>query len=784
MTRLMKHNPAFLDDDELIAGFTVRRADFELLVETLHENIDASANQHVLVIGPRGMGKTTLVRRVAVEVRRDAALSAAWYPIVFGEESYTISDAGEFWLEAILHLADALDDPAWHALHDTLLAEPDGEALRVKALARLTDFAESRGVRLLLVVENLQMVLGEQLDADAASSLRHTLQNEPRIMLLGTAASRFDAIEQPEQPMFDLLRVVELDPLDEDEARALWDAVAERPLSGRRIRPVHILTGGNPRLLSIVAAFSQKRSFAELMTDLVHLVDDHTTYFKANVEALPPGERKVLVALADLWSRATSRQVAERARLEPKKTSAYLKRLSDRGVVREVDRIGRVRLYELTERLYNIYHLMRRRGGEQAQVKALVEFMIAFYDTDELGEVVSSIASEACAIEVRERRYHLWALAELMGRGADDAERKAWLDALPAELFEFPDMPPALAEMLGGEDTARDGVPDGVGNLPAPLREVAAFIDSTIEFEAGGRRGEAPTAPGRFAVLDMDLPSGGVERAAVREVRIVALFASGEPGQAFQEALALSEETPRALATPFLRLVVWAAAEVASEADVIELSQRLLDVDPSQVVPWLMWGLGTSDMATAERALRQAVDVAPRNGCAWAGLGWTAARRGRPREAAEALQKAIRLEPDNPTYVFALAWVRAVLGEEDEALAAMAEVLTCRAYARDVVQQVVDWVVLFGMRMSPAGSGAIARLRNLLHASASADAITPIIVALDMQLGRPVRVPREVEAVAGDIVARLASGTAIMPASVISPWGGYLYAARPPANGG
>jgi GTPase SAR1 family protein len=59
---LMKYNPAFLSREELIRSFVVRHLDLELIIETIKENT-GNSNQHVLIIGPRGMGKTMLVLR-------------------------------------------------------------------------------------------------------------------------------------------------------------------------------------------------------------------------------------------------------------------------------------------------------------------------------------------------------------------------------------------------------------------------------------------------------------------------------------------------------------------------------------------------------------------------------------------------------------------------------------------------------------------------------------------------------------------------------------------------
>jgi hypothetical protein len=51
-------------------------------------------------------------------------------------------------------------------------------------------------------------------------------------------------------------------------------------------------------------------------------------YFKANVDALPPLERRIFVSLAEIWEPALARDVAKRARIDVNKTSAQLTRLT------------------------------------------------------------------------------------------------------------------------------------------------------------------------------------------------------------------------------------------------------------------------------------------------------------------------------------------------------------------------------------------------------------------------------------------------------------------------
>ncbi len=392
--RMMKYNPAFLTEDELIAGFVVREREMRETVEVFRGN-DGDSNQHVLVVGPRGSGKTMFVLRIAAAINRDPELSEKLYTIPFAEESYNVGTPGEFWLEAIYRLPVLTGDPRWKDLHEELLDERDDERLRQRALAHLMDFADEQDKRLVLIVENLNMLLGEQISDKDAWTLRHTLINEPRIMLLASATSQRNIFLNAEKAMFELFRAVELRALDQEDSKTLWSSITGVEIETQKIRPIQILTGGSPRLISIIASFCTDLCFNDLMEQMFRLVDDHTDYFKSHLESLATKERKIYLALAEIWNPATASEVARIARESVNQASSYLQRLVEKGLVVEVAKRGKAKYYQISERLYNIYYLMRRSGMPQRRVKAMIDFIIVFYRQTKWESKFKSMDQEA-----------------------------------------------------------------------------------------------------------------------------------------------------------------------------------------------------------------------------------------------------------------------------------------------------------------------------------------------------------------------------------------------------
>ena len=399
---IRKFNPGMLQsDEEVVAQFVVRQHEFEVVCDVLRSNIGAPSCQHLLVVAPRGRGKTMLLARVAAEIRRDAEFGRHLLPVRFMEESQEIYGLADFWLETLFHLARevAAGNPALakelSKTHASLFSRWREEGTEGTARAAVLDAADRLDRRLVLVVENVQSLFST-VDDEFGWGLRGVLQSVPQVMLVASATSRFEGLEDPRAPFFELFRLVHLAPLTTEECRRLWAVVTGQAPHTHEIRPLEILTGGSPRLLVVVAAFARHRSLRQLLEELVGLVDEHTEYFRSHLESLPKNERRVFVSLIDLWQASSSGEIAARARLDVRVVSTMLGRLVERGAVTVMPDADRgKRLYAASERLYSIYYKLRRERDEAAVVEALIHFMVAFYDIGEFYQVSDQLLRDA-----------------------------------------------------------------------------------------------------------------------------------------------------------------------------------------------------------------------------------------------------------------------------------------------------------------------------------------------------------------------------------------------------
>ena len=387
MTRQRLYNPAHLTPQELKEAFVAREDTLAEMLRLIREQTPGRPCQHMLLIGPRGMGKTTLGLRFLYAIEEYTELRDHWQPVAFDEESYGIVSLADFWIHALRHLTRATGDKRWEARVDSLeKVDSDIKRLAAYALDALIDFNEESGKRLILFVENIDAVLGQIHDEREIHMLRATLIERPEILLLGSANAFFESIGGYGQPLYEFFRILKLVGIGQEDACRILKATADR--EGRpevpevlnrehgRLETIRRLTGGNPRLLVLACRMLIESPLGSAMEDLERLIDEQTPYFKARIEELPVQARKVFHCLSEGWKPLTAKAVARAARLSSSHASAQLKQLLDRGYVREVTlpHVKRTR-YEVADRFYNIYYLLRFSRAGREPLERLVGFL-------------------------------------------------------------------------------------------------------------------------------------------------------------------------------------------------------------------------------------------------------------------------------------------------------------------------------------------------------------------------------------------------------------------------
>ena len=391
------YNPDQMSEQEIKATFVARQALLDRLVALVRRQPDGAGVQHVVLVAPRGMGKTTMLLMVQFAVT-DWGLDPPWLALRFPEELYGVTDLADFWLETLAELAAG----------DTSLAEKarlikaryqDGDTLQEAALSLLREWCRKNGRRLLLLVDNFHQILAT-LDEQQAAALRNVLMNEGFLMILGAAPSFFKEASNYDEPLYNFFKVEGLERLNFEDMRALLlqraaaDGLTnfEKNLDANtaRLRALEYFTGGNVRLVLMLYRVVAQSALLEVRQGLDRLLDQVTPFYKAKTEDLPPQQRKILDHIARTSGQSregtSPSDIASAVRLTPQLVSAQLKRLADAGYVQSANLRGRSAFYTLSEPLYSLWYQMRFGRDARQRMRWLVDFLKGFYTAEELGE--------------------------------------------------------------------------------------------------------------------------------------------------------------------------------------------------------------------------------------------------------------------------------------------------------------------------------------------------------------------------------------------------------------
>jgi len=391
------YNPALLSQEELRSLFVARHAERDRILG--HLRAAGSSPQHSLVIGERGMGKTTLLLRLAHSVGEEPDLKAQWIAVRFDEEQYNIGELADFWLNCLEKIAEDTHDPEPIAIVDQLIDEHSArdkerkernDPLEAAAFLRLKQYSIQHGRRLLLLVDNLDLLLARLDPRREAHRLREVLQQETRIMLVGASTRPILETFDYDSPFYDLFDVIKLEPLNLDETldflrklgtsfhrEAETAAVIEQ--RGEDLSILHILTGGNLRTTTLLFSLLQEDPGAKLELLLDRLLDQYTSSYKDAIEALPPQGQRVFDSLARAWNPATAEDTARDLRIERGVASAQLHRLVERDLAVKVQLPQRSLGFQIRDRFFNLWYLMRGGRRRRPNLRSLLGFLELFY---------------------------------------------------------------------------------------------------------------------------------------------------------------------------------------------------------------------------------------------------------------------------------------------------------------------------------------------------------------------------------------------------------------------
>jgi len=606
-------------DKEMLERLFIGRNRRNLLKELTKEIESAVKNRtprYYLIIGPRGVGKTHLITLLYHDVM--AGIENV-LPIKLSEEEYSIYRVSDLLLRMLGMMGER------ERINFSDFERMSDDEVVVAALEEL----KSKGKIIVLFLENLNQILGEQMSKKEVQRLRSIFQTENIFTVVTTAPLVFPQVSEHQEPFFNFFDILYLKELTRDELKELVREIAkiednEEFLSkmdeyAQKIDAVGVLTGGSPRMAILLYELMSKGKIVDVEKAFVKLLDENTPYYQDVFRLLSSQKRKVFDTLISIGKPATPKEIAKRARLDEKTVNTQLRRLEKDGYVIS-RRMGKTTRYEVRERLFRLWRELRRQPFAMQKLSILVEFLELWYSVEERKEKV---------LEYFE--YLRGDLDETIAR-----EASYWFLSLPKE-YKMELVPQVVKEFYEvGEVKLLDELVYG----DKELKEEAIVTEFGIllgkgEYEEALKKSEEM----------IKVEENNAFAWVTKGIAMITLWKHEEALEAFSKSIELDPEDAHAWFGKGLALWVLDRPGEALEA----LSESIM-LDPKNAYAWFSKGLVLSNLTRHEEALEassKSIELDPKNAYAWFSKGLALSNLKRHEEALEAFSKSIELDPEN-----------------------------------------------------------------------------------------------------------------------------------------
>ena len=385
---LSTYTPSNTDPELLKRIFVQREKLLERIVDRLSRSMTTGDKHHILLIGPRGCGKTNLVSLAVWELQKKSQLADCMRIAWLGEDdSFTGLIHLAFGIASQLSKEYPKEFPADFKTAVRGLSNDDA------ALAVLRSIVGRLGARnLLLVTENMDQTF-HSLGDSGQKKWRAFLQETRKIATLATAQQLFSGVSDRNEAFFGFFDIQHLKPLSVDEAVELITRISlehsNRELirylksaEGQfRIRALHYLAGGNHRMYVLLSEFLTKESLDDLVAAFDSLANDMTPFFQERIRSLPDQQRQLVQCLCDAQGALTVKEVASETFIDERVCSKQLGNLKDKGYVRSEKR-GKESYYDMAEPLMRLCLEVKNQHGRP--LRLLARFLRAWFPVTEL----------------------------------------------------------------------------------------------------------------------------------------------------------------------------------------------------------------------------------------------------------------------------------------------------------------------------------------------------------------------------------------------------------------
>ena len=388
-----RYSPGNMDRESLEALFVGRDDVMEDVLSRAMESIRSANKHYVLLVGPRGSGKThllALASHLLMDRIKAAKADDKVAVALLNEEEWGVAS----FLDLVVGILRALTDqtPELSTDIDTIYGRFSKDPIGAEAFAVNRLRQHTHGRTLLVLCENL-VDLFDGLGEEGQKRWRAIIQEDGNWAIVATTPSLFSAVALQDNPFYGFFTIRSMHQIDFDtglnllERKAVHEGKTElaeylrQPLGRARVRAVHHLAAGNYRAYVVLFDFLDKESLDDLTRPFFKMVDDLTPYYQDRMRQLAPAQRKIVEFLCRHRKPATIKDISTSCLMSHQTTAKQISELYIAGFVTRT-RAGRNTFCELSEPLMRI--CIEVKDNKAQHIHLFVEFLRHWFTNNEL----------------------------------------------------------------------------------------------------------------------------------------------------------------------------------------------------------------------------------------------------------------------------------------------------------------------------------------------------------------------------------------------------------------
>ena len=393
-TFIKKFNPLEMSEDEILGLATGREKLLEIMLQEMKVCLKKGSNQHFILYGPRGIGKSFFTRLLKIHHDRSENFKDSTF-IQLPEEQDNINFASDLLdvISIILEggkLVDAV--PRWSIL-------PAQWQASVKRLRlALEQVKKEKGIKHVFITqENLQVFI-PKLDTIESTRLREFLSDFDEITIIGSSL-RPDLDNDYSKRLFQVYKKLDLEPWTSQDFLNYYEKIANRSdnksdqlekikKSKNKIKAISKFTGGSPRLAVILSQLILDKNILETAKLLDGIIDELTTYYQDITNDIPQKSKILFDMLIRKGENITQSNLA--ASFVPPIEQSTIARsfswlLDNYYVIQSKQSKGNTKYFYVRDRLYVLYYQKRQIYHDVpfSFVGVFVDFLNEFYTQKE-----------------------------------------------------------------------------------------------------------------------------------------------------------------------------------------------------------------------------------------------------------------------------------------------------------------------------------------------------------------------------------------------------------------